>query len=78
MLTHGQSDFYIQYIDPETNALRSYYPDFSCNCIRKMDPLLLWKLRATTSWKILVVLAKADYARQVAVVKRHDLQHSEG
>ena len=28
MLTHGQSDFYIQYIDPESNALRRYYPDF--------------------------------------------------
>lgn len=28
MLTHGQSDFYIQYIDPESHALRRYYPDF--------------------------------------------------
>lgn len=28
MLTHGQSDFLVRYIDPETHALRSYYPDF--------------------------------------------------
>ena len=28
MLTHGQSDFYIQYIDPESHAVRRYYPDF--------------------------------------------------
>ena len=28
MLTHGQSDFFIQYIDPETHTVRSYYPDF--------------------------------------------------
>ena len=28
MLTHGQSDFYIQYIDPESYAVRRYYPDF--------------------------------------------------
>ena len=28
MLTNGQSDFYIHYIDPESHALRSYYPDF--------------------------------------------------
>ena len=28
MLTHGQSDFYIQYIDPESHAVRQYYPDF--------------------------------------------------
>ena len=28
MFTSTQSDFYIQYIDPETNSLRKYYPDF--------------------------------------------------
>ena len=28
MLTHGQSDFYIQYIDPESHSVRRYYPDF--------------------------------------------------
>ncbi len=28
MLTHGQSDFFIQYIDPESHTIRSYYPDF--------------------------------------------------
>ena len=28
MLTNGQSDFYVHYIDPELDTLRSYYPDF--------------------------------------------------
>lgn len=28
MFTQGQSDFYIQYVDPETFTLRKYYPDF--------------------------------------------------
>ena len=28
MLTHGQSDFRIYYIDPYSHAVRSYYPDF--------------------------------------------------
>ena len=28
MLTHGQSDFLVRYIDPDSHALRSYYPDF--------------------------------------------------
>ncbi|MBR4985577.1 MAG: hypothetical protein IKY83_07555 [Proteobacteria bacterium] len=28
MLTHGQSEFLVRYIDPESHALRSYYPDF--------------------------------------------------
>ena len=34
MLTHGQSEFYIQYVDPDTHRVRSYYPDF---LIRKKD-----------------------------------------
>jgi len=28
MLTHGQSDFFIQYVDPDSRTVRSYYPDF--------------------------------------------------
>ena len=28
MLTHGQSGFFIQYIDLESHVVRSYYPDF--------------------------------------------------
>lgn len=28
MLTHGQTDFFIQYIDPDSHTVRSYYPDF--------------------------------------------------
>ena len=66
MLTHGQSDFYIQYIDPETHTLRSYYPDF------------LLQKAADGSWVIVevkgdnkiddpVVRAKQDFAEQVAV-----------
>ena len=31
MLTHGQSDFLIRYIDPESHTVRSYYPDFLVN-----------------------------------------------
>lgn len=28
MLTAGQTEFFVHYIDPESHALRSYYPDF--------------------------------------------------
>ena len=28
MLTHGQSDFFIRYIDPDSRTVRSYNPDF--------------------------------------------------
>ncbi|WP_028110703.1 DEAD/DEAH box helicase family protein [Ferrimonas futtsuensis] len=34
MLTHGQSDFVIHYVDTETQSVRSYYPDF---LIKKND-----------------------------------------
>ena len=34
MLTHGQSDFVIHYVDTETQRVRSYYPDF---LIKKQD-----------------------------------------
>ena len=64
MLTHGQSDFYIQYIDPESHAVRRYYPDFLMQ-------------KADGSWTIVevkgddmidddIVLAKADATRQIA------------
>ena len=64
MLTHGQSDFYIQYIDPESHAVRRYYPDFLMQ-------------NADGSWTIVevkgddkiddkVVKAKANAAKQIA------------
>jgi hypothetical protein len=34
MLTHGQSEFVIHYVDSETQRVRSYYPDF---LIKKQD-----------------------------------------
>lgn len=34
MLTHGQSDFVIHYVDSDTQRVRSYYPDF---LIKKQD-----------------------------------------
>ena len=34
MFKHGQSEFFIPYIDPETYTLRSYYPDF---LVKKTD-----------------------------------------
>src|SRR5690554_7915875 len=34
MLTHGQSDFVIHYVDSDTQKVRSYYPDF---LIKKQD-----------------------------------------
>src|SRR5690606_3467562 len=53
MLTHGQSEFYIQYIDPNSNTVRSYYPDF---LIEKNDEKML----------IIVVKAKEKAAIEIA------------
>jgi hypothetical protein len=54
MLTHGQSDFYISYVDPVSHTLRSYFPDF---LVKNEDG----------SYTIMEV--KADYMIDDAVVK---------
>lgn len=54
MLTHGQSDFRINYIDPDTHTVRSYYPDF---------------LVRTTAGEWLVIEVKANYEMDDAVVQ---------
>jgi hypothetical protein len=64
MLTHGQSEFFIQYIDPESHTVRSYYPDF---LVRKEDgTLLIIEVKGDNKVDDPVVRAKQDYARQMA------------
>lgn len=64
MLTHGQSEFFIQYIDPESHTVRSYYPDF---LVRKEDgSLLIIEVKGDNKVDDPVVRAKQDYARQMA------------
>lgn len=54
MLTHGQSDFFVQYIDPESHTIRSYYPDF---LLQKEDG------------QYFIVEVKADYQIDAPVVQ---------
>jgi hypothetical protein len=64
MLTHGQSDFMIHYVDPETHALRSYYPDF---LIQKKDgSYLIVEVKADFQVEDTVVMAKERSAQQMA------------
>ena len=64
MLTHGQSDFYIQYIDPESHAVRRYYPDF---LMQKADgSWLIVEVKGDNMIDDDIVLAKADATRQIA------------
>lgn len=64
MLTHGQSDFYIQYIDPESHTVRSYYPDF---LLQKDDgSYVIVEVKGDNMIDDPVVRAKKEFARQIA------------
>lgn len=64
MLTHGQSEFFIQYIDPESHTTRSYYPDF---LLQKEDgQYFLIEVKADNQIDAPVVIAKRDYAEKMA------------
>ena len=64
MLTHGQSDFYIQYIDPESHAVRRYYPDFLMQ--KDDDSWVIVEVKGDDKIDDQVVLAKAAAAQQRA------------
>lgn len=69
MLTHGQSDFFIQYIDPASRTVRSYYPDF---IFQRQEPdgslkYVIVEVKADNQIEDAVVQAKKDFAQQIAV-----------
>lgn len=71
MLTHGQSEFYVQYIDPESHAIRSYYPDFLYQ--RKDDgAYVIVEVKADYQIDAPIVQAKQDFAEQMAMASRMD------
>lgn len=64
MFTHGQSEFFIQYIDPESHAVRSYYPDF---LVEKMDGTwLIVEVKGDNKVDDPVVQAKKAFAEEMA------------
>lgn len=69
MLTHGQSDFFIQYIDPDSRTVRSYYPDF---IFQREEPdgslkYVIVEVKNDSQIEDAVVQAKKDFAQQIAV-----------
>jgi hypothetical protein len=69
MLTHGQSDFFIQYIDPDSRTVRSYYPDF---VFLREEPdgtekYVIVEVKADNQIDDAVVQAKKEFAYQIAV-----------
>ena len=69
MLTHGQSEFFIQYIDPDSRTVRSYYPDF---LFLRDEPngtekYVIVEVKADNQIDDAVVQAKKEFANQIAV-----------
>lgn len=65
MLRHGQTDFVINYIDPSSHSLRTYYPDF---LIKLHDgSYIILEVKGDNMIDDDTVNAKAEYAKQLAV-----------
>ncbi|MGK7933502.1 MAG: TnsA endonuclease N-terminal domain-containing protein [Microcystaceae cyanobacterium] len=65
MLTHKQSEFYIQYIDPDSLTLRSYYPDF---LIQKDDnTYIIVEVKGDNMIDDPIVQAKKEFTEQMAI-----------
>ena len=70
MLTAGQTDFAINYIDPESNTVRSYYPDF---LVQKEDgSYIIIEVKGDHMIDDAVVQAKKEYAQQIASANSMD------
>ncbi|WP_229310547.1 TnsA endonuclease N-terminal domain-containing protein [Larkinella arboricola] len=64
MLTHGQSDFCIPYIDPESHSLRTYYPDF---LVQLTDgSYVMFEVKADYQIDDAIVQAKKKWANEMA------------
>ena len=65
MLTHGQSDFFIQYVDPDSKTVRSYYPDFLFE--REDGKMVIVEVKGDHQIDDPVVQAKREFAEQMAL-----------
>jgi type III restriction enzyme len=65
MLTHGQSEFFIQYIDPDSHAIRSYYPDFLYQ--REDGTYVIVEVKGDHMIDDPTVQAKKEFAEQMAI-----------
>jgi type III restriction enzyme len=76
MLTHGQSDFFIQYIDPDSNTVRSYYPDFLFE--RDDGTMVIVEVKGDNMVNDPVVRAKREFAEQMAIASGMEYQMIKG
>ena len=64
MLTHGQSEFFVQYIDPTSHTVRSYYPDFLFE--KENGSYVIVEVKADYQIDDPIVQAKREFAEQMA------------
>lgn len=64
MLTHGQSEFFVQYIDPGSHTIRSYYPDFLFQ--KENGTYVIVEVKGDDKIEDPIVLAKKEFAEQIA------------
>ncbi|MED3797418.1 DEAD/DEAH box helicase family protein [Lysinibacillus capsici] len=76
MLTHGQTDFYIQYIDPDSNMVRKYYPDFLVE--KNNGDYIIVEVKGDNKIEDPVVLAKEKAARETATASRMEYKIIKG
>jgi hypothetical protein len=72
MLTHGQSDFVISYIDPTSNTVRNYYPDFLVQ--KTSGTYVIVEVKGDNMIDDEIVKAKAQYAKQLAAANQMEYQ----
>lgn len=72
MLTHGQTDFFVQYIDPESHTVRSYYPDFLFQ--KEDDTWVIVEVKGEHKIDDPVVQAKKAFAEQMATASQMTYQ----
>ena len=65
MLTHGQSDFCVPYIDPESHTLRTYYPDFLVQLTDQS--YVMFEVKADNQIDDETVKAKSKWANEMAL-----------
>ena len=78
MLTHGQTDFRINYIDPDTHGVRSYYPDFLI--LTKNGDWLVVEVKARNMMDDRDVLAKQTFAEtmlKASKISYHMIAHTD-
>ena len=68
MLTHGESEFFISYIDPNSQTVRKYFPDFLMR--NKDGSWTMIEIKGDYMIDDTVTAAKAKYAQEMGFVNK--------